>query len=718
MDLRHVTERFAHYMQPVDRVIVKKSDLLPPGSEDQEIGEVIFDYQGYEEVQKLVDGFRPDSWSTMPCLCSGNSTIEFYSGDDFVFSLTEHHGNAFRGNFIPWVSDVRFSDLDSARKFLRWFSDHGFDGYEQLHALIEKNSSEPLGAVVKSISLLPAEAVALVSAAMSERFFIRASAGQVAEFRGLFESDEHMVHAIWRVYGKALELEEFDRFYELQKFLRPCLESVSFETYRAVLQELKLTEGDLLSIGAGWFFLESQSSEGLEIILGEPRWSELAKFMLKARNSPHLNIRRIKDVKFPAVADFLFAELMLLEPEKTSISRLWTPEGEPRSEREVSLFDDTESRFIDVLFELVDRKHPELQVYLEGALPDMPVGRDKLAVEVALALMDSRWSDLVGVNHLANGWDEIEVRAFRVLGRNKHLEFSVKNYLDALSRGGHRARDWAESRLDELALKSTNEEKEQRQFDELIAEAGSLLEHGEYSEAEDRLESTYSDQIDVDVIMARAKLGRGRVGEAVRAGTGATRLSQRRLDNPDKKLAEAFSIEGTVFWAMGNWNLAARSFRIGRRFHYSESERLLLMEHLAFSLNGTPELSDLNDWEPFGWSLVSVDDPEMVAEPLLGEATILFLRGTRPAAQLVAQIEREDAQPYRKDKSAILMARFALAVIARLDADYESEERLLNDVVGMKGYASTEHLLAKIRLKELEWAKRFGVPQTGFYLGR
>lgn len=702
--------RFAMAMRPVDRVVVISQVL---NEEMDGFGSAVFDYQDREEVQKLIDLFEPEEWSGDICLCIGDVALEFYSGDEFVFRLTEHHGRFFRADMIPWVVDARMSP-EAGERFLAWFGEHGLSFFDDLEAGREAGAQELKVRNEALVQDLPPVVAAALGKAWDDPYYTGPSDDDVEPLVDSFGSEEALIKAVWRTYGR---FEDKARYYNnsrTQKLLGACLKTTGKKARRRVLAELPSSSEELLLNGAAFQFLVARYDQSWWAHIDGLTLVALIKHVEARDRAPPLN--GLPDAAYSLVEfqSLMLAWLREIGPQPATPG---PPQEEPppcgslvrEGYVEAEFMPLLTSFYTDVVLRLAESDYMPLVDYIQSALPDAPQGEDRMALEVAWAWLDESKIDLIGVGHLGCGWGRIEETAFKILENHGRLDLSPVELLQVAKGAGYSSvRHWAEEKLNALGLAPyRSEENKGAENKQCLEKLYALLEAGDYEVVKDMFwPDDHVRPVDMHKGMILAELGVGYVEQACRSASSAVGYSARGDKHTKSGFSELLQMRAQSYWAVGGlWGDVKQDFRACRRL--DDSDRVMIWQHLAYVLSGAPQESGIADWLPFMFG-----DEEL--DPDFEEACLLYLQGTSSEEEFEVTVGglREQRRWSTDDEILIL---FMKSVLARVAEDYASERELLQELLAYEKYALPEHVLSRLRLRELDWAETYRTPETGFY---
>lgn len=687
MDLVRLKAQFIETMKPVDRVTMtplifeRSADDSGPSMLNREAK---FDLTDTVAIQDLARRFEPSDWSGMPCMCIGESMVEFYRGSEFVASFTVHHGSRFRASFSPWWGDV-ILDEAGAKHFLSWFAEHGYEGFIDSQETFEESIEQERDAVQ---DVLPEASFNLSPWAVPEFEYADAyDAKKQREFRTSFADDQSFLRASWSL----LAATGVYRYDDLPiRFVFESIKQISEDSLVEALRALR-GESDLsVKLGGSLFVFSPRGAT--EEIRGRLPGSLIVDFATVLESGGTQLDQSLLDYGLSGFSQIEVMQFLLIRVEEFGP----TPLPKNKQNKSISLRFDceveeisdnfrSESKSMRAALGLARNEYREAIPRLRSLLENAPEGGDRLALEVAISHLDLDGESLVGVEHLANGWSELETMAFRVFQTRGTETLPVRDLVRIceISRSGGMkreslAREWAEAELAKLGVIATvdlpNDKPSQCEV-----EALERLHEGDYDEAWKRFEEIVELHEPLNAI--KALLACGRFGEA---GDWIYRHLGSRHDKP-KDPEGALMIRGYFSFTTGRFSEASKDFAGAKRL--TEKEWPRVMEHLALLSADLETRSDLGDWRPFTFG----DE-----EPYIGsdEAAIMYLQGKIDETRLLAE----------SDERSLSRAHWLISQVARQADDGVKERVHLAEVLALGDYADEVHILAHLRERELRWA--------------
>lgn len=691
-ELEALKASFAEALRPADRVVIRSgpSGAVGPGLE------VVFDWTDRDGVQGLAELFEPTKIEGY-CMCLGDVLVEFYRGPDYVFSFSVHHNLLLRGDGIPWGGDLQFEPEKIAR-FLRGFEAIGYHGFAE-----EMDTQRMAEAVADAewnsyLEFFPPAARPFVprGLVLEERF---GGMPKAAEFREAMGRSPVTVLTLWRAIG------EWSRRHGLGSYLPhplnallDAIDHLPVEVQREALATIQQDSDPLVRAGAGVSLLLSRSRlQRWEAPVSEELLARLSVDVF-ALSRDHWDETRVVDA---------LVESGGRRGQQVLLKRLIDlPDLKETSSDECP--DDVRSnRFIALVLTLTQAGASEAIPVFERLLPSHPDGGERLALDIGIATLDPAQSARVGFSHLLCEREDLRDAALKVILKDERpvpLEVLVelaREIIPALDApeneflGADSAKAWARRRLAAMGVKALPIHEESK-TSELELEAAQRLKVGAYDEAHE----IYRDLpllLNTQLKPLKAMLGSGRMAEAADGGRLLV-LDAVKDRRSETSLPDLLLFRGSCYYALGWFEAAAADFAATALLEESDREWSISLQYLALAHLGREREAILVDWQAMDWDGQG---------PTLGwpNAAALHLKGEIDEVTMLEEIGAFRAKKYPVDLERLTRAHWLLAEKARLVGDEKTEREHLAEVLQLAHHEDVFHILARLRERELRWAR-------------
>jgi len=118
-----------------------------------------------QEIERFLNAIDVDLWhSGGVCMCCGDPTFEFYTGDRLLAMVSFHHGKRLRWAKGKWIGDLQLT-AQSQDSLLSWLSQHGVDGPRQAREQTQKYRAEEQRTEKRYAELVGKQTLAAAAAA-------------------------------------------------------------------------------------------------------------------------------------------------------------------------------------------------------------------------------------------------------------------------------------------------------------------------------------------------------------------------------------------------------------------------------------------------------------------------------------------------------------------------------------------------------------------------